>query len=87
MGIPVVATSEAAKGIAAVPGRDLMVADDDETFARTVVDLLQNAQLRRELSRAARRRIENVNLWSASMSLVDRILRDVPVPGAAQEVF
>jgi glycosyltransferase involved in cell wall biosynthesis len=77
MGIPVVATPEAAKGITAVPGRDLIVADDDEAFAHYVVNLLGNADRRRDLSRAARRQVEDAHLWSNSLAILDNLVNEV----------
>jgi polysaccharide biosynthesis protein PslH len=71
MGIPVVATPNAAKGIQAVAGRDLLVADTPHAFADQVLALLQNLQLRRTLSEAARRQVERAHLWPVSMNILD----------------
>ncbi len=73
MGIPVVATPEAAKGIQAVPGRHLLVADRAEAFASQVVEVLQNAELRKDLSEAGRRQVESVHSWSLAMDALDSI--------------
>jgi sugar transferase (PEP-CTERM/EpsH1 system associated) len=77
MGIPVVATPEAAKGVSAVPGRDLIVAEDNEAFASHVVTLLRNLDLRRDLSLAARRQVEDAHLWSNSMAMLDSLVNEV----------
>ena len=77
MGIPVVATPEAAKSVSAIPGRDLIVAEDTEAFANHVVNLLGNSDLRRNLSRAARRQVENAHLWPNSMAILDNLLNEV----------
>jgi glycosyltransferase involved in cell wall biosynthesis len=74
MGIPVVATSEAAKGIQATPGRDLLVGDDADAFAKHVLSLLQNVRLREELSRAGIRQVKNAHLWTNCMDLLDGVL-------------
>src|SRR5262249_54683945 len=46
MGIPVVATPQAAKGIQAIPDRHLLVAENGENFAHKVVDVLTKESLR-----------------------------------------
>ena len=74
MGIPVVATSEAANGIQAVPGEHLLVADEPEAFAGHVVKVLQNGALRKQLSEAGRQQVERTHVWSRSMTILDDIL-------------
>jgi len=58
-GIPVVTTTDGVEGIHAINGRDCFVADDDEAFARKVVELLRNRSLGRMLCQAARSLVEN----------------------------
>jgi sugar transferase (PEP-CTERM/EpsH1 system associated) len=75
-GIPVVASVEAAKGIAATPGENLLVGDDRDTFASHVIKLMQNEQLRRSLSEAGRQKIALTHNWSNSMRILDNLLRE-----------
>jgi glycosyltransferase involved in cell wall biosynthesis len=42
MGIPTVSTSVGAEGIEFTPGRDLLLADDPESMADRIVELLQD---------------------------------------------
>jgi sugar transferase (PEP-CTERM/EpsH1 system associated) len=77
LGIPVVATPMAAKGVQAAPGRHLLVAENSEDFARKVTGLLRNAELRRDLSESARRQIEKAHSWRSSMNILDDILARV----------
>jgi sugar transferase (PEP-CTERM/EpsH1 system associated) len=79
MGIPVVATSQASKGIDAAAGHDLLVADQPEAFAREVTRLLENAHLRNDLSLAGRQRVLDKHAWPNSMRILDRILAETPV--------
>ncbi len=74
MGIPVVATPEAAKGIQATPGRHLLVGDGADGFADQVVKILHDSELRQDLAASGRRRIENAHVWSGSMGILDTIL-------------
>ena len=73
-GLPVIATPEAVKGVQATPGLHLLVAEDSHKFAETAIDLLANAQLRRTLSEAGRKQVEEAHAWPMSMKLVDEIL-------------
>src|SRR6266850_338835 len=74
MGIPVVATPNASKGIQAVPGRDLLVAETPHAFAKHVLALLNNPHLRRSLSAAGRKQVEKAHLWPAAMKILDHTL-------------
>ena len=75
-GLPVVATPEAVKGVQATPGLHLFVAEDSHKFAETAIDLLTNAQLRRTLSEAGRKQVEEAHVWPTSMKLVDELLAE-----------
>jgi glycosyltransferase involved in cell wall biosynthesis len=55
LGTPVVSTSKGAEGLAVTHGEDILVADDAESFAAAVVDVLRNADLRGRLSENGRR--------------------------------
>ncbi len=57
-GLPVVTTTLGYEGIAAVPGRDLLVADTPEAFAEAVVRVLTDETLARSLATNGRRLIE-----------------------------
>jgi sugar transferase (PEP-CTERM/EpsH1 system associated) len=76
MGVPVVASREAASGIDASPGRDLMVADSCEMFAQCILDLLQDSALRRRLVESALNQIEHSHQWPASMRILDGLLAE-----------
>lgn len=80
MGIPVVATSEAAKGIQALPERHLLVADGPEAFAGQVIRVLRDAALRQHLSEAGRRQVETAHDWSRSMAILYDILEQSSRP-------
>jgi len=75
-GIPVVATPEASKGVQAIHGRDLLVADNSQSFAQKVLDLMMNRQLAIVLSEAGRRQVERAHRWSTSMNILDNLLAE-----------
>jgi polysaccharide biosynthesis protein PslH len=54
MGLPVVATPAACRGIRAVPGKDILIANGPRAFAESVVNLVENEELRVEMGRNAR---------------------------------
>jgi sugar transferase (PEP-CTERM/EpsH1 system associated) len=76
MGVPVVTTPQAAKGVAADSGRHFLVADGSEPFARQVLRLLQDPALRETLSVAGRQPLEEAHCWPASMQILDRLLEN-----------
>lgn len=60
-----VSTSVGCEGLDVRPGVDLLVADDDETFAESVVRLMKDSHLGQQLGRAGRRRVEDRYSWAA----------------------
>ena len=74
MGIPVVSSSQAAKGIQATPGQHLLVADGPQEFASRVLDLLRNPALRRQLADAAHQQVLSVHTWPSSLRILDTVL-------------
>jgi sugar transferase (PEP-CTERM/EpsH1 system associated) len=74
LGIPVVASPQAAKGILANNMEHLLVADNPTLFADHVVNLLKDYRLRRHLAEAARVQIEKSHSWPNSMAVLDRLL-------------
>ena len=74
MGIPVVASPQAAKGVQAVPGRHLLVGGNPEEFADRIIDLLGNAELRMKIAEEGRRQVMSVHSWPESMKLLDELL-------------
>jgi hypothetical protein len=72
MGVPVVATSEAIASLAAQPGRDLLVGDDPESFAREAVRLLRDDALRSLIARNALAYVRARHDWRA---IVDQLAR------------
>ena len=75
LGLPVVATPQAAKGIQAVPGQHLLLANLADDFGRKTVEVLLNAELRMSLSAAAQKQLQGTHTWVASMKILDAPLR------------
>jgi len=65
MGKAIVTTSCGLSGIAAEPGRDLLVADGPEDFAGAVVRVLREPELRQRLGAAARMVAAREHAWHA----------------------
>jgi sugar transferase (PEP-CTERM/EpsH1 system associated) len=72
MGRPVVASQPAFEGIEALPGRDLLVADDP---VEAVTALLADPDRRAEMGTAARRRMEIAYRWEARLAPLTEMLR------------
>jgi sugar transferase (PEP-CTERM/EpsH1 system associated) len=74
MGIPVLSTTPAAKGVQVQPGKHLLIADEPKTFAGEVVRLLGDAELREQLSLLGRQPLATAHSWPHSMKLLDELL-------------
>jgi glycosyltransferase involved in cell wall biosynthesis len=62
-GVPVVSTSIGAEGLEFEPGSEILLADDAEGFAAGIIGLLGNGELRAQIARAARARVEKLYDW------------------------
>jgi len=74
MGVPVVTSSLGFEGISARPGIDLFVEDEPEAFARQVIRLMTEADLRGCMSRSARAVVEHKYDWNSNLSQLDVVL-------------
>lgn len=76
-GVPVVATTAALAGLAAVPGRHVALADGPDEFAAQTVALLRDTQRRERLGRAARQFVLEHHAWDTHVARLERVLMDV----------
>lgn len=76
MGVPVVSSDTAAKGIDAVPGEHFLAAGSAEDFAVQTLRLLDDTHARGRLAQAGRARMESHHNWPASMGRLDAIIED-----------
>lgn len=84
MGLPAVASSAAAAGVEAAPGRDVFVADDPADFASATVRLFRDDDLRRRTGEAARACMETNYRWEHQLQRLDRVLEVVTGKGSPE---
>lgn len=78
MGLPVIGTTEAFKGIAATEQDGIRIADDPRSFAQHVTDFLQGGvRLRRQAARQARCYVERHHQWHDQGAKLERLLEEV----------
>ena len=77
VGTPCVATSLATRGLQVKPGRDLLVADDAETFARQVLLIFQDEALNKKIAQNARGYVERHHNWKQIGHELDQIYYDL----------
>jgi glycosyltransferase involved in cell wall biosynthesis len=82
MGKAIVSTSLGAEGIEAVSGRDLLIEDQPEAFARAVNRLLDDPGLARCIGQSARHLAERRYAWSAAAQTLEGFYRDILDRGA-----
>lgn len=63
MGVPVVTTSIGAQGLEVEAGKDILIADAPEDFAKHVIDLIQSPDLRQKIGDAGRQLVETKYNW------------------------
>lgn len=71
-GLPAVVSNFAMGGLRAVPGTDLELAGDEESFAKAVVRLLDDPQERDRLAANARKYVEREHSWEHSVHLLEQ---------------
>jgi sugar transferase (PEP-CTERM/EpsH1 system associated) len=74
MGVPVVASSVAQRGLGAGVGTHLYVEDDPGAFAARVVELLASPEVQGAMAGRARAFVEEHHAWEASGALVEGLL-------------
>jgi sugar transferase (PEP-CTERM/EpsH1 system associated) len=74
MGVPVVTSRAAAKGVDALPGEHFVVADTAEEKANAMLRLLEDRGERQRLAVAGQARMLSHHSWSSSMRRLDAII-------------
>ena len=74
MGIPVVATTAANAGIEARDKHQILVADSPEDFARSVLMLLKDPQLRKTIADNARQFVQENFSWDKNLSKLNELI-------------
>ncbi|HET7152553.1 MAG TPA: glycosyltransferase family 4 protein [Candidatus Kapabacteria bacterium] len=72
MGIPVVSTSVGCEGIPATDGKNIMIADSAEEFARAVTTILSDPARAAQMGNAARQFIEERFRWSHAAEMIEQ---------------
>ena len=79
MAMPVVVSSGALTGIAAVNGKHLVCANSPDDWAKACVELVRDPGRARELGAAARQRVQQAHSWPAQLARLDRVLEGATV--------
>ena len=77
MGKAIVSTSLGAEGIEAVPGRDILIADEPAAFADAVGRLLAEPDLAVQIGSSARQLSEARYSWSSASRALERFFRQI----------
>jgi len=76
MGVPVVASEQAAGGVDAIPGEHFLTASTPPGYTDAIVRLLENPTERERFARAGRARILTHHNWQGSMKVLGTQLAD-----------
>ncbi len=90
MAKPIVSTRVGAEGLEFVDGREIVLADEPEAFARAVADLLMDNLRRQKLGQAARRRVERQyslkSLRAAMHQAMEELRKRMPAVGRKEAI-
>ena len=75
MGKPVVTSSEGIHGIDVTPEENILIADEPEEFARRVIELLNNEELRNRIGANARKLMEEEYSWEKMTDMLNEVLK------------
>jgi hypothetical protein len=73
LGVPVVATPQAAKGVKATVERDYLAASSPEEFAAAVLKVIDDAEVERQLAANGREQVTAAHNWANSMQKLDSL--------------
>jgi len=76
-GKAVVSTSIGAEGLPVEHGKDIVLADDPDSFAKGILQLLGDASLRKTMGEAARKLVVEHYSWKAVSEELERVLRSL----------
>jgi glycosyltransferase involved in cell wall biosynthesis len=74
VGRPVVSTSLGSEGIPAADRKNIIIVDEPERFATGIFDLLNDESLYQEISRNARRLVEEKYAWQKGVEVLEGVL-------------
>jgi glycosyltransferase involved in cell wall biosynthesis len=74
MGVPVVCSLAASRGVDAVPGEHLLAASAAAEYVTAIERILDSRPLRAQLARAARERVLSHHSWKHSMERLDALI-------------
>ena len=77
LGTPVITTSKGAEGLDVQPGRDLLVADSPSDFARAVIRVLNEPELREQLQVNGRKAVEAYDSSNIAENLHKLLLKKI----------
>ncbi len=77
MGTPIVTTSIGAMGMEAEVDKELLIADSPEIFAERVIHLIDNPEIRQNLSKAGRERVEASYDWPVLVERLEQVYAQI----------
>ena len=77
MGAAVVCTSNAAEGLVMRHGIDLYIEDDEQKFAKRVIDLINDPEKRTKLLKSAQQQLIDHYDWQNNLKKMESIMKDI----------
>jgi len=77
VGVPVITTSIGLEGLSACPGKEILVEDSPELFAKQAVKMMKEGSFRRHISLEGRQLVEKIYSWENALKRLDGILHEL----------
>ena len=81
MGVPVVSSNLAARGVDAVADEHLLVVSGADDYVDAIIRVLDNKNIRSRLGNSARERVLTHHAWRSSMQRLDEVMGRMPRSG------
>jgi sugar transferase (PEP-CTERM/EpsH1 system associated) len=76
MGVPVVASEQASRGVDVVPGDHLLTGSSPQTYRDAVLKVMEDSSLRARLAHASRERVLAHHSWGTSLQKLDSLIAE-----------
>jgi sugar transferase (PEP-CTERM/EpsH1 system associated) len=76
MGVPVISSEQAARGVDAIPGEHFLVARSPDDYRDAILKIMGSPETRAHLSHAGRQRVLSHHSWPKSMEKLDTLIAE-----------
>lgn len=79
LGIPAIVSEIGKEGIDALPGKEILIANDAEEYVEKIELIVNDAEMRREITHSARLYVENNHSWDSKLYPFSKLVDNISV--------